>query len=399
MQRQALKRYLIRSFLMIMLAIYVSGELISMLYREIIFPFLEWILEYQRIRITARGNVFVYMIQMLLYFAASFLPNNLAQWVQGKIAVSGGDFFQISVHSPFYYGYGNMLLRAGLTCTFLLLLGISLLPYAAGAVWYYKIVTNKVNELMEEEKENQLRYERRRNLLLSDIAHDIKTPITTICGYSKALSEGMVPEERRQVYLDAIYAKSMRMDELASLLFEYVKLGSEGYMLHKEQCDPAELLRKNVALLYEDFEGKEMALTLEIPEQALPCELDPLQMGRAIANLLTNAVRYGRAGGRVLVRLQDNVITVADDGEPIDPAFAEHIFEPFTRGDRARSTSGGTGLGLGIASQIVKMHGGTLELDCHFGEGYTKAFHIRLAEANEAFREKGGTGESSIRSD
>ena len=97
-----------------------------------------------------------------------------------------------------------------------------------------------------------------------------------------------------------------------------------------------------------------------------------------MTNLLTNALRYGKEGGRVLVRLQDYELTVADEGEPIDPEFAAHIFEPFARGDKARSSKGGSGLGLGISRKIVEMHGGKLLLIQSFGEGYTKAFQIRL---------------------
>ncbi len=80
-----------------------------------------------------------------------------------------------------------------------------------------------------------------------------------------------------------------------------------------------------------------------------------------------------------MVRLEDYEITVADDGEPIAPDFAEHIFEPFTRADRARTSEGGSGLGLGIAKKIVEMHGGRLVLNQRFGEGYTKAFQIRFS--------------------
>ena len=124
-----------------------------------------------------------------------------------------------------------------------------------------------------------------------------------------------------------------------------------------------------------------MTLVLEIPEEAALLEMDRVQMGRAITNLLTNAVRYGKEGGRVLVRLSGYEITVADEGEPVDPTFAEHIFDPFTRADTARSTQGGSGLGLGISHKIVEMHGGQLILNQTFGEGYTKAFQIRFEEA------------------
>ena len=376
MNKKALKWYLIQRFLIIMLAIYVSGEMISLLYRRVLFPLLGMVLDYQQVQITGSGNIFVFIIQMLLYFVAELLPHGAAEWIQYGLTRGMGDALQIHINSPLYSGRWGILLRILLIMVFLFLLGFSLLPYVAGALWYYKIVTVKVNELLEEEKEHQLTYERKRNLLLSDIAHDIKTPITTICGYSKALAEGMVQEEKQQTYLDTIYTKSLRRDELVTLLFEYVKLGSEGYVLNRQPADLAELLRENVAVLYEEFEDKEMELLLDIPEQPVMYEMDRLQMGRVISNLLTNALRYGREGGRVLVRLQEEVITVADDGEQIDPEFAEHIFEPFARGDKARTTNGGTGLGLGIASQIVKMHGGRLELDCQAEEGYTKAFRI-----------------------
>jgi len=379
MQKKKLKWYLIQRFLIIMLVIYVSGELISILYRRVIFPSLAMLLDYQQIQITGNGNIFVFIIQMLLYFAADLLPHGAAEWVQHSLSRGMGESLQININSPLYSGQWGILLRMLLIAVFLFLLGFSLLPYAAGAVWYYRIVTVKVNELLEEEKGHQLTYERKRNLLLSDIAHDIKTPITTICGYSKALAEGVVPGEKQQAYLDSIYTKSMRMDELITLLFEYVKLGSEGYVLTRQQGDLAELLRENVALLYADFEERGMELKLEIPEEAVPYEMDSVQMSRAIGNLLTNAVRYGKESGRVLVRLREGMITVADDGEQIDPEFAEHIFEPFSRGDKARGTKGGTGLGLGIAAQIVRMHGGRLELDCCAEEGYTKAFRIYIA--------------------
>lgn len=378
MQKKKLKWYLINRFLVIMLAIYVSGEMINMLYRSVIFPFLVSFLNDQQIQVTGKSNVFFFMIQMLLYFVSSLLPHGAAEWVQYRLSLGMGEALQINIDSPLYSGRWSILLRIMFIAVFLFLLGIRMLPYVAGAVWYCWIVTGQVNHLLEEEKEHQLDYERKRNLLLSDIAHDIKTPITTICGYSKALAEGVVQEEKRQTYLDTIYSKSMRMDELVTLLFEYVKLGSEGYVLDRQPCNLAEVLRECVALVYAEFEEDRMDVVLEIPEENVPYEIDRLQMSRAISNLLTNAARYGKAGGRVLVRLQDEVITVADDGEPIDPAFAEHIFEPFARGDKARSTKGGTGLGLGIAAQIVKMHGGRLELDSHCEEGYTKAFRIHL---------------------
>ena len=287
---------------------------------------------------------------------------------------------RIEVTSPLYSGVWGVLLRILIIGGILGLMIVRLLPYGLGAFYYSRVVTKQFDILLAEEKEEKKAADKKRNLLLSDIAHDIKTPLTTICGYSKALTEGIAQEDKRQVYLEMIYAKAMRMDELITLLFEYVKLDSEGFVLHKRQEDFAELVREMTALLYTEFEEKRMLLVTEIAEERMLLAMDRLQLGRAVTNLLTNALRYGREGGRVLVRLTDYELTVADEGEPVDPAFAAHIFEPFARGDKARTSQGGSGLGLGIARKIVEMHGGSLSLNLNAEGGYTKAFQISFID-------------------
>ncbi len=377
-KKKTLKWFLIQRFVFIMICIYVCEELITLFQRVVVLPELVKLLELQQIKINVQGNILIFLIQVLLYFAAELLPQGAALWAQKILSSAIGNSFTISADSPLYKGGWGILLWILLLGIFLVLVVFSLLPYIVGILYFCHIVTKKVNELLEEEKKQKTAYDRRRNLLLSDIAHDIKTPITTICGYSKALSEGIVQGSKMQEYLDAIYAKSMRMSDLITLLFEYVKLESDGFTLHKERGDLAELLRENAALLYADFEERGMELCMDIPEKSVIFEMDRVQMGRAVTNLLTNAIRYGREGGRVLVRLRDGVLTVADDGLEIEPEFAEHIFEPFSRADKARTANGGSGLGLGIAAKIVEMHGGTLKLDLDFGEGYTKAFRMFL---------------------
>lgn len=376
--KKSVKWFLVQRFLLILFCIYWSVEAVNFLYRVVIIPAARAFLKSQQIEITGDSNMVAWLLQMLFYCVAGLLPPGVGEWVQGQIEYTMGSTMSVQVTSPLYSGGWGVALRILIIGGIIGLLFIRILPYLVGAFCYSRIVTRQFNELLAQEESQKLARDQRRNLMLSDIAHDIKTPITTICGYSKALSEGVVGEKDRQSYLDAIYAKAMRMDELITLLFEYVKLESEGFTLHREPGDLAELTREMAALLYADFEDREMELVLEIPEEKVPFEMDRLQFGRAITNLLTNAVRYGRAGGRVLVRLCESELTVADDGEPIDPDFAAHIFEPFTRGDKARSTNGGSGLGLGIAKKIVEMHGGRLLLNQRFGEGYTKAFQIRL---------------------
>lgn len=376
--KKSVKWFLVQSFLLILFCIYWSVEAVNFLYKVVIVPAVSAFLESQQIEITGDSNMVAWLLQMLFYSASGLLPSGVREWVQAQIEQTMGSTISIRVTSPLYSGWWGVALRVIIIGGIIGLLLIRILPYLVGAFCYSRIVSGQFKELLAQEEAQKLARDQRRNLMLSDIAHDIKTPITTICGYSKALSEGVVDEKDRQSYLDVIYAKAMRMDELVTLLFEYVKLESEGFTLHRELGDLAELTREMAALLYADFEGREMELVLEIPEERVPFEMDRLQLGRAVTNLLTNALRYGKEGGRVLVRLQDYELTVADEGEPIDPEFAAHIFEPFARGDKARSSKGGSGLGLGISRKIVEMHGGKLLLIQSFGEGYTKAFQIRL---------------------
>lgn len=379
MKRTA-KWYLIQRFLIVLFCVYWGGELIDLFYRVALAPVILSFLQSQQIVITGNSNIFAWMIQVLFYILSGFLPLGIREWIQREIDAALGNSLLIEVTSPLYDGLWGVALRILIISGIIGIFLIRLLPYAVGAFYYSGVVTKQFDALLAEEKEQELRADQKRNLLLSDIAHDIKTPITTICGYSRALSEGVVQEQKRQAYLDVIYAKAMRMDELITLLFEYVKLESEGFVLHREQGDFAELVREMTALLYTDFEEKGMELVMEIAEEKMPMEMDTLQLGRAVTNLLTNALRYGKEGGKVLVRLSDYELTVADEGEPIDPALAAHIFEPFTRGDRARSTQGGSGLGLGIAKKIVEMHGGNLVLSLNAEGEYTKAFRMRFPD-------------------
>ena len=375
-----LRWFLIKRFLIIMAGIYGSTELLSALYRNVVLPALFLIWKQREIHITSQAGILELMLELFVFAAADFLPDAVAGIVKTWIGEALGNAFQISVKDVLARGRWGMVLQIAFLLVVFVLLFVSILPYLVGAFVYYRMVTRKVNELMEQEKEQQRAFDRKRNLLLSDIAHDIKTPITTICGYSRALSDGVVDREREQEYLDAIYAKSMRMSELVTLLFEYVKLDSEGYVLHREKLDFAELVRENAAMVYPDYEEKKIRVEVDVPEETVFCDADRLQMGRAVMNLLTNAARYGKPGGKVLIRLRERTLVVADDGLVIEPEFAEHIFEPFTRADKARTTHGGSGLGLSISAKVVEMHGGKLELDCAYGKGYTKAFVLRLPE-------------------
>lgn len=257
-----------------------------------------------------------------------------------------------------------------------------LFPYVAAAMYFAVIVSKEVRKITEHEKRIHEEYDRNRNLMLSDIAHDLRTPMTTVAGYAKAIQDGMVTDpQKMDEYLSVIQAKSMRMNELINLLFEYVKLDSEGFHLDKKPLNLIELLRENAAMLYSDMEENGMELVIDLPEMEWKVEADRLQMSRVVTNLLTNAMRHNDAGTTILVRAdcEDDKarIVIADNGKEIPQSVAGHLFEPFAMGDESRNSKGGSGLGLSIAAKIVAMHGWKLSLGNY--PGYTKAFFIDIS--------------------
>ena len=229
--KKSVKWFLVQSFLLILFCIYWSVEAVNFLYKVAIVPAVSAFLESQQIEITGDSNMVAWLLQMLFYSASGLLPSGVREWVQAQIEQTMGSTISIRVTSPLYSGWWGVALRVIIIGGIIGLLLIRILPYLVGAFCYSRIVSGQFKELLAQEEAQKLARDQRRNLMLSDIAHDIKTPITTICGYSKALSEGVVDEKDRQSYLDVIYAKAMRMDELVTLLFEYVKLESEGFKI------------------------------------------------------------------------------------------------------------------------------------------------------------------------
>lgn len=255
-------------------------------------------------------------------------------------------------------------------------------PYVISAFYYVKVVTREMAAITREQEAERREYDRRRNLMLSDIAHDLRTPITTISGYAQALKDNVVQEEqKRQEYLQAIENKSKRMSDLINLLFEYVKLDSDGFSLDREELDLAELLRENAALIYQDMEDAGMDFEVDIPDEKCMISADRMQMSRVITNLMVNAIRHNQPGTKILLSMTERLglvtVRVADTGNPIPEDIRETLFEPFSKGDKSRSDGKGSGLGLSIAKKVIDMHGCDLSLE-DGPAGYTKSFTIKL---------------------
>lgn len=275
--------------------------------------------------------------------------------------------------------------------TFLVVAIILILPYLVGGIVYAVSITKNIRKLERMKEAERRREEERRYLMISNIVHDIKTPMTTVYGYAKALSDGIVPRGKETEYHEAIMNKTNRMNEVIALLLDYVKLDSEGFTIKKEYIDLCELVRSCCAFSYTDIETAGDEIEVDIPERPIFIKADSIQISRVITNIITNAIRHNPKGTKIKVSVtSDSVSTVddvrifiADSGDEIPSPLCDQIFEPFVTGDESRASSAGTGLGLALSNKICDMHGFTLKLvqkpevsRYHLGDEYKKAFVI-----------------------
>ncbi|GFN30817.1 hypothetical protein PCURB6_10770 [Paenibacillus curdlanolyticus] len=243
---------------------------------------------------------------------------------------------------------------------------------------------NYMVEALQDAERHKQHLELSKTRMMADISHDLKTPMTTIQGYAYALREGHVKgEERKQLYLTTICEKSQRVVALIDELFEYSRLEHQDYPLSKKKEEIGEFVRQLVAEHYGEIEERAFELELQLPDAEIWAAFDAKQLGRAITNLLQNALKYNPPGTRLRIALFDLenelLLEVGDNGAGIPAELRATVFEPFVRGDNARGSDGGTGLGLSIARRIVEKHGGHLGLTSRPDEATT--FYVIFPKA------------------
>ena len=256
---------------------------------------------------------------------------------------------------------------------------ISLSVFFMGAYLFYRLI----KKATEAESKRQVQEQ---NLLYSCIAHDLKTPITSVQGFAAALKDGKIKPEEQAEILDIIYRKSHHMNELIDTLSTYSKLGTESYQLTFKSSNLCTIVRDLVAENYSELEEKKMELNIEIPEEPIFCQLDEREFRRAVNNLIVNACKHNAKGTDILIKVQEEngkaFVMVADGGEKIPKELAETMFHPFVSGNASRTSGKGSGLGLAISAAIVGKHGGKLYVENEV-KGYTKGFVIQMKVEEE----------------
>ena len=217
---------------------------------------------------------------------------------------------------------------------------------------------------MQAALQNEVRAERMKSELITNVSHDLKTPLTSILSYSDLLSQLELTPEEANDYAKIIHQKSLRLKNLTSDLFDISKVQSGVEQMVCERLDAATLVRQ--ALAEQEAQNSGLVLKVTLPERELPIWADGRKMSRVLENLIGNCVKYAMKGTRVFVSLDERdgkaVFEVKNTANYEMDFAADEITERFVRGDAARSTEG-SGLGLAIAKSYTEACGGIFEVE------------------------------------
>jgi len=233
---------------------------------------------------------------------------------------------------------------------------------------FMEIKLNHIKNNLEKRKKAALDAEQRKNDLVVYLAHDIKTPLTSVIGYLSLLDEAPdMPPEQKAKYVGITLEKAYRLEQLINEFFEITRFNLQTIVLNKEKINLLFMLQQIADEFYPMLTPQGKKVSVNVPE-GLTLWGDADKLARVFNNILKNAIIYSFDNSIIDISAgqQDKnmVITFTNQGNPIPQHRLETIFEKFYRLDTARSTNtGGAGLGLAIAQEIVKAHGGTISVE------------------------------------
>ena len=259
-------------------------------------------------------------------------------------------------------------------------------------------VVNSINRLVDSTVnalEDERAIEKSKDELITNVSHDIRTPLTSIIGYlGLIVNQPNVESADAKRYAEIAYSKAEQMKLLVDDLFEYTTTRPNGAPLRLNDIPIVNFLEQVAADFELEAQKRKMAIEVLPNNRDVVLELDAEKMVRVINNLLSNAIKYGHEDSVITMEVlrNDGVVTIAvrNAGDPISKEVLEQLFARFYRAEASRSKeTGGTGLGLAIAENIVKSHGGMMYAESENGQ---TSFYVCLPEENQGslkqFKEK-----------
>ncbi|WP_243428276.1 vancomycin resistance histidine kinase VanS [Clostridium rhizosphaerae] len=226
---------------------------------------------------------------------------------------------------------------------------------------------NQIKNNLEKQKKAALEAEQRKNDLVVYLAHDIKTPLTSVIGYLSLLDEAPdMPLKQKAKYVGITLEKAYRLEQLINEFFEITRFNLQTIILNKEKINLLFMLQQMADEFYPMLAPQEKQVSVNVPDN-LTLWGDADKLARVFNNILKNAIAYSYENSVIDISAQQQdkniIITFTNQGNPIPQEKLEIIFEKFFRLDTSRSTNtGGAGLGLAIVKEIVNAHGGNISV-------------------------------------
>jgi signal transduction histidine kinase len=224
--------------------------------------------------------------------------------------------------------------------------------------------------------------DRAKDEFIAIISHELRTPMTSILGWTRMLALGALDEDTRREALDALERSTLAQAKLIEDLLDESRIAAGKLRLDLRSLDLRDLVASALSLARPAAEAKQVRLQAHCGDEALNVFGDPSRLQQAAGNLIANAIKFTPEGGRVQVALgrdgPDAVLEVIDNGRGISPALLPHIFERFRQGENEKvERQSGLGLGLSITRHLVEMHGGSVTASSR-GQGQGAIFALRL---------------------
>lgn len=224
----------------------------------------------------------------------------------------------------------------------------------------------KIRDSFDEAVQQEVRSQKMKTELITNVSHDLKTPLTAIITYIDLLKNEQLEEEQRRDYLDTLEKKSMRLKTLIEDLFEVSKANSGNVQMNFQNCDLVDLLKQAAFEIQDKLEERKLITRLLLPKEKVMLRMDSEKTYRIYENLFGNVAKYAMEGTRVYVELMQDEDTVSVVMKNITEAelsvSPEELTERFVRGDASRGSVEGSGLGLAIVRSFTELQGGRLDI-------------------------------------
>ncbi|AWZ49426.1 two-component sensor histidine kinase [Clostridiaceae bacterium 14S0207] len=225
---------------------------------------------------------------------------------------------------------------------------------------------NYMEEQIKDKIEKERRAEKTKNELITNVSHDLRTPLTSVMGYIGLVKEGRYENEKqREEYLNIAYNKAEKLKVLIEDLFAFTKMNNKGAQLNKNRIAINELIRQLIVELEPICEEKNIVIDDKMKKSNIMLEVDGDKISRVFENILSNAIKYSSPKERIEINIEDDekhcVVSISNKCYDISKDELDKLFDRFYRSDKSRNSStGGSGLGLAIAKSIVEAHNGNI---------------------------------------